>query len=148
MNRFLLFTVAVLLPQVVNAEFVLIEEDIIHIGALGKSGGNYYLKACDNSIISIHNKNSLSFDIDAVCDDSQGNPSTDPILIPPTINTNSPFMAPALMASNGNTNSPFVPPPLDPPTRCRDGNSGLSLRSTPTFSAEPEPGCIEDYKTK
>ena len=150
MNRFLFLTLAVISPQIVNAEFMLTKEDATHISATEKSGSNYYFKACDNSIISTHNQDSLSFDIDAACDDSQGNLSTDSIFTFPTVGANSSFMVPALMAHNANMNSPFVPPPLNPPPppRCGDGNGGSSPRSTPTLSAEPESGCIEDYEAR
>ena len=147
MNRFLLFTIVVLLPQVVNAEFVLIEEGITHIGTLGKSGSNHYLTACDNSMISIHNKDSLSFNVDAVCDHSQGNLSTDPILTFPTVGANSSLMVPALVAHNANMNSSFVPGSLEPPPKCENDNGVIGiLRGTLALSSKPEPECIKDYE--
>lgn len=97
MNRFLFLILAVILPQIVNAEFVLIKEDIIHIDALEEIGSNYYLKACDNLIILINDGDSLSFDVDAVCDDNEENPSTALVLEPCTVGANNSYIAPKLM---------------------------------------------------
>lgn len=101
---------AVLLPQAVNAEFVLIKEDVIHIDALEEIGSSYYLKACDNSIISIHDGDSLSFDVDAVCDDNEGNTYKAPVLEAPTAGANDPYIAPALMAPVVNGDDRSVAP--------------------------------------
>ena len=101
---------AVLLPQAVNAECVLIKEDIVHIGAIEEISINYYLKTCDNSITSIHDGDSLSFEVDAVCDDSERNPYKAPVLEAPTAGANDPYIAPALMAPVVSGDGTFMVP--------------------------------------